>query len=178
MSGKRRGLCVLLCAALLLGGAAGLFLWADRQYAHRLAEQTRTRYQDGVLQGEDFRPLDGAESAVLFERAAAPPALLSTGTGDAEPAAVLAPYLPDYGSNLDLRRTDGLWRLSYHTLDGLEVRAYYSAAGQAALQVYLPEPDLEVRFIGEVMSYTPHARRSVSLSGLWTALTFELSVRL
>ena len=152
MTGKRRGLCLLLCAALLLGGAAGLFLWADRQYTRRLAERTRIRYQDGVLQGEDFRPLDGAASAVLFERAAVSPAPLSAGTDGADPAGVLIPYLPDYGSNLDLSRTDGLWRLSYHTLDGLEVRAHYSAAGQEALQVYLPEPDLEVRFTGEVMS--------------------------
>lgn len=178
---KRRALCAVLCAALLLSGAAGLLHWADGQYARRLAGEIWARYADGVLQGEDFQPLTGAESVLLLERAASPITLLSTAARG--PESVLIPYLPDYGSDLDLRREEALWRLSYRTLDKLEVQADYSAAGPESMTVYLPGPDLEVRMawnrlhpqVGmQSQGFTPHARRGVTLSGLWTALTAEL----
>lgn len=177
---KRRALCAALCAALLFSGAAALLRWADGQYARRLASEVGARYAGGVLQGEDFQPLSGAESVLLLERAGSPVALLSAAARG--PEAVLIPYLPDYGSDLDLRREGDLWRLSYRTLDKLEVRADYSAAGPKAMAVYLPEPDLEIRMTWQEaepsLDFTPHARRSVTLSGLWTALRAELGRRM
>lgn len=95
---------------------------------------------------------------------------------------MLIPYLPDYGSDLSLTVPKaGRWRLSYRTLDGLEVTADYTHAGQEALTVYLPEADLEVRLTGgdqAAMAYTAHARRPATPALLWTALTAELSYRL
>lgn len=172
---QKGAICGLLCAALLLGGATGLFAWADGRYAQRMTREIEARYHGGVLQGEDFQPLDGRTAALLLDQAAAPVVLLGSQNTRAEE--VLLPYLPDYGSDLELRVVEGGWHFSYRTLDGLELLVRYSPSGQEALTVYLPSPDLEVCITGQGTDYTPHARRGVTLPGLWTALTTELKYR-
>ena len=178
----KRGIVALaLTAAVAVGGAA-LLLWADRAYAARLAGETRDRFRDGILLGEDFVPLAPGESVLLYEETLSPVSALSAGESRTEK--IWAPYLPDYGSGLSLTQgTEGGWGLSYQTLDGLEVSADYTAEGvQRALTVYLPEPDLEVRLTGtgedQEMTYAAHARRGASLAALWSALGEEVGHRL
>lgn len=179
---RKRIFCALTAVALLAAGSAGLLFLADGQYAARLAGEIRTRFQGGVLMDETFSPLPPSDSVLLFQRAASPIRPLSLNTSSSGDASVLIPYLPDYGSDLSLTVPKaGRWRLSYRTLDGLEVTADYTHAGQEALTVYLPEADLEVRLTGgdqAAMAYTAHARRPATPALLWTALTAELSYRL
>lgn len=176
---KRRMLCGLITITLLAAAAVELLHWADRQFAARLAQETYIRFQDGVLLDREFAPLSPEDSMVLFQHAAGSQLLLLSTVSPASPAEVLIPYLPDYGSELELSTPDAnRWRLSYRTLDGLEVAADYTHAGQEWLSIYLPAPDLEVRLDGgvpPVMDYTSHARRPVTPSLLWTALRTELS---
>ena len=180
---RKRIFCTLTAMALLAAGSAGLLFWADGQYAARLAEATRTRFEGGVLMDETFSPLPPSDSVLLFQRAASPIRPLSLNASSSGDASVLIPYLPDYGSDLSLTVPEARrWRLSYRTLDGLEVTADYTHAGQEALTVYLPKADLEVHLAGSgdqaAMAYIPHARRPATPAQLWTALTAELSYRL
>ncbi len=169
--------------ALLAAGSAGLLFWADGQYAARLAEETRTRFEGGVLMDETFSPLPPSDSVLLFQRAASPIRPLSLNASSSGDASVLIPYLPDYGSDLSLTVPEARrWRLSYRTLDGLEVTADYTHAGQEALTVYLPRPTWRCIWpaaaIRPPWHTSPHARRPATPAQLWTALTAELSYRL
>lgn len=182
---KRRMLCCLAAAILLAAVTAvatGLSLWADRQYSARLAQETAIRFQDGVLLDRELAPLSPEDSVILFQQAtsAVQPLVLSTlPEPSSAKAELLIPYLPDYGSDLGLSTTAaGQWQLFYRTLDGLEVTARYALSGVEGLDIYLPQPDLEVRLTGVApaqVDYTPHARRPVTPVQLWAALTAQIS---
>ena len=178
---KKRFLCGLLAAvAVVAAGTAGL-LWVDGAYCGRLAEDTQDRFREGVLLQEDFEPLTPEESMLLYQRTMSPIHVLSAGAGHEK---LWTPYLPDYGSDFALTagQEPACWQLSYKTLDGLEIQAYYREGLQEELQVYLPEPDLLVVLTGmgegQRLDYQAHARRGLSASGLWAALRAELSYRL
>ena len=171
----------VVAAVVLSAGTAGLF-WADDAYSARLARDIQNRFQDGILLREDYVPLTPEESMVLYQQTASPIRPLAAGGNRLEK--IWTPYLPDYGSGLQLtEEEDGSsWRLGYQTLDGLEVQAYYVEGAQQKLTVYAPQADLEVTLTGsgagQQMSYRAHARRMPTPSGLWTALREELHYRL
>lgn len=171
----------VVAAVVLSAGTAGLF-WADNAYSARLARDIQNRFQDGILLREDYVPLTPEESMFLYQQTASPIRPLTSGGSRLEK--IWTPYLPDYGSGLQLtEEEDGSsWRLGYQTLDGLEVQAYYVEGEQQKLTIYAPEADLEVTLTGsgagQQMSYRTHARRMPTPSGLWTALREELHYRL
>lgn len=180
---RKRIFCTLTAMALLARRLGGPVILGGRPVCRPPAEETRTRFEGGVLMDETFSPLPPSDSVLLFQRAASPIRPLSLNASSSGDASVLIPYLPDYGSDLSLTVPEARrWRLSYRTLDGLEVTADYTHAGQEALTVYLPKADLEVHLAGSgdqaAMAYIPHARRPATPAQLWTALTAELSYRL